>query len=356
MELYIGDRIANLRKEKGMTQEQLAQELGISAPAVSKWETDASYPDITLLCPLARALGTNVDTLLEYEENLSEEKIHGLAEELIRIKQEEGTEKAEEALQKLLRQYPNSMPLKFQAVVMYTLFENGNPQTDTAACERWIQEKKTLLLRIYESGNLTYRQAVIAMLASLELQDDNLAAAESYLNELPGLSNDATADATGLWVQLYSKKGEKEKVLETLQRRLLFQAGQMLSCLIMMIERAELDDERILELCSVYRQLDDIIYNGVGESDIVLTMVYARMEREEDAASHLISYLEKHEKQISRPNPLLFAPTVMTAGEKEGSVSAKEVKQMFLNSILSDELCKKLCERKDVQEAIAKWQ
>ena len=355
MELYIGDRIAHLRKEKGLTQEQLAQELGVSAPAVSKWETDTSYPDITLLCPLARVLGTNVDTLLEYEENLSEEKINGFTEELIRIKQEEGTEKAEEELLKLLRQYPNSIPLKFHAVVMYTLFEVGNPQADTAACERWRQEKKSLLLRIYESGNLTYRQAVITMLASLELQNDNLDATEGYLNELPGLSNDATSDATGLWVQLYSKKGEQEKVLETLQRRLFFLASQMLSCLTMMIEKAELDDEKVLALCSVYRQLDDIIYNGVGESDIVLTMVYAGMEREEEAASHLISYLKKHEKHLSRPNPLLFAPTVVFADEKGGSVSTREIKQMMLNSILSDELCKKLCERKDVQEEIAKW-
>ena len=48
MELKIGSKIAELRKAKGMTQEQLALALGISAPAVSKWETDNSYPDITL--------------------------------------------------------------------------------------------------------------------------------------------------------------------------------------------------------------------------------------------------------------------------------------------------------------------
>ena len=50
----IGAQIAALRRTKGLTQEQLAEMLGVSAPAVSKWETDSSYPDITLLCPLAR--------------------------------------------------------------------------------------------------------------------------------------------------------------------------------------------------------------------------------------------------------------------------------------------------------------
>lgn len=355
MELSIGNKIADLRRKKGMTQEMLAQELGISAPAVSKWETDVSYPDITLLCPLARALGTNVDTLLEYEEILSEEKINEYTEKLIRIKQEEGNQKAEDEMHKLLLQYPNSMPLKFHAVVMYTLFEAGDPQADSVEVKRWKQEKKSLLMRIYESGNLEYRQATIAMLASLELQDDDLDAAEAYLNELPKPSNDTASDATGLWVQLYSKKGEKEKVLETLQRRLFSQASQMLSCLVMMIEKADPDDEKILELCSVYRQLDDIVYNGVGESDIVLTMVYAKLGKEEEAASHLISYLKKHEKQLSRPNPLLFAPTVAFADEKGDSVSTREIKQMLLNSILADELCAKLCERKDVRDTIEKW-
>ncbi|RFT79734.1 XRE family transcriptional regulator, partial [Adlercreutzia equolifaciens] len=65
MNMDLGTRISELRREKGMTQEQLAKLVGISAPAVSKWETGSSCPDIALLCPLARALDTNVDTLLQ---------------------------------------------------------------------------------------------------------------------------------------------------------------------------------------------------------------------------------------------------------------------------------------------------
>lgn len=59
----LGAKIAALRKIRNMTQEQLAAQLGISAPAVSKWETGSSYPDITLLAPQARALGTNLDMI-----------------------------------------------------------------------------------------------------------------------------------------------------------------------------------------------------------------------------------------------------------------------------------------------------
>jgi transcriptional regulator with XRE-family HTH domain len=63
-----GQRFARLRKEKGLTQESLAKTLGVSSQAVSKWETDASMPDIALLSPLSDALGVSIDELLGKEE------------------------------------------------------------------------------------------------------------------------------------------------------------------------------------------------------------------------------------------------------------------------------------------------
>ncbi len=60
----IGNRIGQLRRKKGMSQEALAEKLGVSAQAVSKWENDQSCPDIQLLPQLARVLDTTVDELL----------------------------------------------------------------------------------------------------------------------------------------------------------------------------------------------------------------------------------------------------------------------------------------------------
>ena len=59
-----GQRITALRKERSMTQDQLAQELGITAQAISKWENGQSYPDILLLPKLAAVYGVRVDELL----------------------------------------------------------------------------------------------------------------------------------------------------------------------------------------------------------------------------------------------------------------------------------------------------
>lgn len=60
----IGNRITKYRKEKGMTQEALAEKLGVSSQAVSKWENDASCPDVSLLPELCRELGITTDELL----------------------------------------------------------------------------------------------------------------------------------------------------------------------------------------------------------------------------------------------------------------------------------------------------
>ena len=71
MENTIGKRIAQLRKEKNLTQEDLAQMMEVSAQAVSKWENDLTCPDISSLPKLAKILGVTVDELLsgKAEEN-----------------------------------------------------------------------------------------------------------------------------------------------------------------------------------------------------------------------------------------------------------------------------------------------
>lgn len=64
MKQSIGRKIAELRRQKKLTQDDIAAELGVSAQAVSKWENDISYPDIALLSPLAEVLGVSVDEIL----------------------------------------------------------------------------------------------------------------------------------------------------------------------------------------------------------------------------------------------------------------------------------------------------
>ena len=86
MKINIGERLKQLRLQKGLTQEQFAEVFGVSAQAVSRWENNTSYPDITLLPGLAIYFNTSVDAIVGMDEIRKEEvlrKIHGDINDLV---------------------------------------------------------------------------------------------------------------------------------------------------------------------------------------------------------------------------------------------------------------------------------
>ena len=67
MELKIGERIRELRRSADLTQEELADRLGVSPQAVSRWESAAGYPDTETLPRLANCFGVTLDSLFGYD-------------------------------------------------------------------------------------------------------------------------------------------------------------------------------------------------------------------------------------------------------------------------------------------------
>ena len=61
---HIGQKIRELRRKNDLTQEKMAEFLGITCQSVSKWETDTTYPDLAMIVPLARLLHVTTDELL----------------------------------------------------------------------------------------------------------------------------------------------------------------------------------------------------------------------------------------------------------------------------------------------------
>ena len=82
--------IQEKRKELGLTQEQVAEYLNVSSPAVSKWEKGSTSPDLSLLAPLARLLKTDLNTLFCFEEDLSQQEIGYFCREIAEITQNNG--------------------------------------------------------------------------------------------------------------------------------------------------------------------------------------------------------------------------------------------------------------------------
>ena len=80
--MNIGSVIKKYRKVSGFTQEEMANRLGVTTPAVNKWENGNSNPDIELLAPIARLLHISLDTLLSFHENLTDVEITELIQEM----------------------------------------------------------------------------------------------------------------------------------------------------------------------------------------------------------------------------------------------------------------------------------
>lgn len=110
--MYLAKNLRRLRLEKGLTQEELAEYVRVTGQAVSKWERDECYPDITLLPGLANVFGVTVDALLGMEEiNDREKKCHIHARTSI-LQQRGDYQEVADFLEEALKTYPSDLGLQ----------------------------------------------------------------------------------------------------------------------------------------------------------------------------------------------------------------------------------------------------
>ena len=116
--MTIGDIIKKYRKNKGMTQEEMAARLGVTAPAVNKWERGNTLPDVALLAPIARLLGITTDELLSFKDDLTDEEI---SQYLLKIQKDLESKDFHDiflSVKEKVEEYPNCEKLIWQAAVI----------------------------------------------------------------------------------------------------------------------------------------------------------------------------------------------------------------------------------------------
>lgn len=111
MTVYFGENLKRLRREKELTQEKLADILGVSFQAVSKWERSETYPDITMLPEIAAFFEVTTDELLGLNTAMQKEKIKWYASEYSRLWSERKLDEVKAVMYEATREFPSDYDL-----------------------------------------------------------------------------------------------------------------------------------------------------------------------------------------------------------------------------------------------------
>lgn len=117
--MNIGQKIKQLRQENDLTQEELAEQLGVSFQAVSRWENSTTYPDITMLPIIASMFNVTVDYLLDMDSYKIKEEIDKIIEQVDLLFNEGKTKEREVILENALKKYPNNWNIKYRLMGVY---------------------------------------------------------------------------------------------------------------------------------------------------------------------------------------------------------------------------------------------
>lgn len=120
----IGQNIRRLRKERGMTQEELAAGLNLSAQAVSKWESELCSPDISQVIPLTALFGVSADVLFGITPDAMEQDIEETKN--ICALPETTNEEALFLWKKLCQRYPHNNHIRFELATVYEYLASGD--------------------------------------------------------------------------------------------------------------------------------------------------------------------------------------------------------------------------------------
>lgn len=214
--INIGQTIFTLRKEKNITQDQLANMVGVTAGAVSKWENNNSTPDITLLAPLARALDTSLDVLLSFEKELSDTDITNIKQDLTNIFLTQGYISGEEKCKVLLNEYPNSTSLTLSIAGLIQLYAMMSDDVTEEIIKNRMKYAPQLFYEVTQSNDPKYTSTALFSVAGLEMMLENYNKSEDALKKL----YNSFIDPMTLYPSLLEKQG-KTKESEDLANSIL---------------------------------------------------------------------------------------------------------------------------------------
>ena len=204
--MKINEIIRDRRIAKNMTQEQMAGYLGVTAPAINKWEKGTSYPDITLLPALARLLDTDLNTLLSFKDDLSEKEIALFLNKLSGIADKDGVEKAFDTAKDKIKEFPTCYPLILNTAILLEGLLIMNVKISN--CEKLSEYVEALYTRVLESNDSAVKNQAKAMLVSKYMQRKDYEHARELIDSLP---NQDLFDKKQMYINLQIELGNMDE-------------------------------------------------------------------------------------------------------------------------------------------------
>lgn len=345
--MKINEVIKTKRLEKGWTQEQVAMKLGVSASAVHKWEKGSSYPDITLLPALTRLLDTDLNTLLQFKESISDEEIAQYLNELSSQAKKEDFSVLYDQAMELIKEYPNSDRLKINLaqVLSGILLMNECTCKDKTFYE-------THILALYEevihSEDVQVKTQAQYMLTHTYINQKQYEKAEALMKDLPEQSY---IDQKQIKAKLHKAYGEYDEAARLEEERLMNKVNEIQAILLSLMDIA-LATDRIEDAECIAEKSKQFVSNfDLWEymQYIALFEYYSKTKQFMKSAKTFVRMM----KSLNHPWQINTSPLYRY-------IKTKPQNPEFL-SLLRKELCKsaendqemeELCEDPEVQKIL----
>ena len=274
MKMY--EVILKKRKELNMTQEQMAEYLGVTAPAVHKWEKGTSIPDVTVLPALARLLKIDLNTLFSFEKELTDTEINMICNNVVIKIQAEGYDAGFLLAKEQIREYPNCEKLIFN---LASLMDGGLTIFCVEEPERYSGEIEGLYERAAKSEDEKIRNSANQLLIYKALHKKEFEKAKKLWEKLP----DSVPDKKMIKATICNHQENYEEATKILEERLYGLATELQSCLVNLMqtfEKAEKVEE--MQFCAetLKRHIDNLGLWQYGKHMVDYQMAVTRNDKE----------------------------------------------------------------------------
>ena len=290
--LNISKCIVQKRREKGITQEKLAEYLGVTKASVSKWESGLSYPDILMLPELATYFNVSVDELLGYSPQLTSQDIKKLYNQLSHDFAVKSFEEVREQCEQIIKKYYSCFPLLLAMIQLFLNHAVLTPEAET---------KKAMLLQSIalsqrvkeESDSIRDAKSANSMEAMAQMALGNIPEVIRLLDDqlIPYSGDDV------MLIMAHQMLGENEEAYKVNQVMLFQNVIETLTLLTNYLSLHMTEPERFEQIYNQGKQLieafqmQDILTNAVYGIHIAAAQGYLQQQQPEKALQALEEYV-----------------------------------------------------------------